>query len=156
MSMRWQLAIACLIVAAAVGGVALVRAATTARVDVIDVHTRQVVNFQLGVGTCHPDESAHNSCPGNFVRLLPQIETPDDVTEDVVAHELGIALPGQVTVTAVCGSGSYGGAVIVYPSGTRYSYRVRISPPFFRTAKTSRTMTAFVPDGNVQCMPTAG
>lgn len=156
MTMARQLVIACLIAVVAIGGVVFVRAATTVRVSVTDVSTRHIVNFQLGVGTCRPVQSDRNSCPGSFVSLLPQIETPDDVAEGVVAHQLGIGLPGRVTVSAVCGTGSYGGTVIVYPSGTRYSYRVRTSPPFFRGAVTSRVMTSFVPDGKVRCMPVAG
>lgn len=151
-----QILLACLIVVVAIGGVVLVRAATTVHVSVTDVSTRHIVNFQLGVGTCRPDNSNGNSCAGNFVRLLPQIETPDDVAEDVVAEDLGIKLPGQVTILAKCGWDTHGATVILYPSGTKYTYRVRTSPPFFKKAVTSRVMTSFVPDGKVRCMPAAG
>ncbi|GAB3567720.1 hypothetical protein [Spelaeicoccus albus] len=150
-----QVVVACLIVAAAVGAITFVRAATTVRVRLDNVQTRHVVNYHSGVGTCRPS-TADGGCPGVFVRLLPQIETPDDVPEDVVAAKLGIELPGQVDVSAVCGSSGNGITEILYPTGTRYTYRVRTSPPFFRQAVTSRVMTSFVPDGRVECLPAAG
>lgn len=150
-----QAVIALAIVAATVGAIMLVRASTTVRVRLEDVRSSHIVNYHLGVGTCRPSFS-DGSCPGVYVRLLPQIETPDDVSEDVVAARLGIELPGRVTVSAVCDGSRSGATQILYPTGTRYTYRVRTSPPFFQKTLTSRTMTSFVPDGRAACVPAGG